>query len=196
MPLPVRAESKPLNPEIERILYQVQVLVEEAEGLVDGVNEDAFNWQPEPGRWSIGQNFQHLIVTGNLMLDEIEAATAKGRQEGKLSDGPFAYGFLGRWFHRLMLPPVKNRFKAPKKFDPQQRLDMAKVLEAWTSLHARARKAAENASGVDLAALKVSSPAASFIKYQLGIAFWIMTGHEKRHLWQARNVRNAPGFPA
>jgi hypothetical protein len=195
MPLPVRAESKPLNPEIERILYQIQVIVQEAEGLVDGITETAFNWQPEPGRWSIGQNLDHLNVTTRLMLDAMEAATAKARREGKLSDGPYAYGFLGRWFHRLVQPPVKRRFRAPKKFEPAPRLDMAKVIAEWVALHARARKAAESASGVDLAGIKVTSPAASFIRYELGIAFWILTGHQKRHLWQARNVRNSPGFP-
>jgi hypothetical protein len=194
--LPVRAETKPLNPEIERILYQMKVLVEEAEGLVDGVSEEAFNWQPEPGRWSIGQNIEHLNIAGRQMLAAVEAATAKARQEGKLSEGPFVYGFVGRWFHRLIQPPVKRRFAAPKKFEPPVRLEMTKVMEEWAALHARARKAAENASGVDLAGIKVSSPAARFISYQLGMAFWILTGHEKRHLWQARNVRNASGFPA
>jgi hypothetical protein len=196
MPLPIRAESKPLNPEIERILYQIQVIVEEAEGLVQGVGEDAFNWRPEPGRWSIAQNLQHLNVTGGLMLDAIEATTARARQQGKLSDGPYSYGFLARWFHRLIQPPVRRRFRAPKKFEPGPRPEMAKTLADWVALHERARKAAESASGVDLAAVKVASPASRLVKYELGMAFWILTGHERRHLWQARNVRNAPGFPA
>ena len=196
MPLPVRAESKPLNPEIERILYQIKVVVEEAEGLIDGVSDDAFNWQPEPGRWSIAQNLEHLNVTGTQMLDAIETAIRQAREQGRLSEGPYAYGFLSRWFHRLIQPPVKRRFNAPKKFQPGPRMDKAAVLEKWTAMHVREKKVAESASGVDLAGIKVASPAASLIKYDLGMAFWILTGHEKRHLWQARNVRNAAGFPA
>jgi hypothetical protein len=34
------------------------------------------------------------------------------------------------------------------------------------------------------------------LKFTLGQAFRLLAAHERRHLWQARNVRNAPNFPA
>jgi hypothetical protein len=51
------------------------------------------------------------------------------------------------------------------------------------------------ANGLDLARARVRSPAASWIQVPLGTGFMAMTAHERRHLWQARRVLEAPGFP-
>jgi hypothetical protein len=41
----------------------------------------------------------------------------------------------------------------------------------------------------------VKSPAVSWIRLPLGSGFALMVAHERRHLWQARNVINETGFP-
>jgi len=196
MPLPPRTDVKYFNPEIERLLFQVKVIVEELEGLVDGVSETQFHWSPQPGAWSIGQCIDHLNVALQQYLVILEPAIANTRKSGALSEGPFVYGFLSRMFLRMTLPPVKRRFSAPKVFVPGTQKKMAMVLAEWKTLHERLSKTLESASGIDLKRVKVPSPASSLMKISLGMAFWILTAHEKRHLWQARNVRNAKGFPA
>jgi DinB superfamily len=196
MPIPTRAKSKILNPEIERLLYQVKVIVEEASGLFDGVSNAQFNWKPAPGSWSMAECFDHLNVSAKKMLDSMEPAIQKARATGQLSDGPFVYGFLGRMFNRMTAPPVKRRFSAPAAFRPSADKKMETVVAEWAKTHERMNQVIESASGIDLQRVKVTSPASSMIKFNLGIYFWVMTTHEKRHLWQARNVRNAPGFPA
>jgi hypothetical protein len=44
------------------------------------------------------------------------------------------------------------------------------------------------ASGLDLARARVSSPAARWLTMSLGSGFALMAAHERRHLWQARRV--------
>jgi hypothetical protein len=44
------------------------------------------------------------------------------------------------------------------------------------------------ANGLDLARAYVSSPAAAWLRFSLGSGFDLMAAHERRHLWQARNV--------
>jgi hypothetical protein len=51
------------------------------------------------------------------------------------------------------------------------------------------------ANGLDLARARVRSPVATWIQVPLGTGFAAMTAHERRHLWQARRVIEAPGFP-
>ena len=73
---------------------------------------------------------------------------------------------------------------------------MADVLTEWEASHARLEEVVRQADGLDLERIKVPSPVTNLIKYNLGMAFWIQTAHDRRHLWQAREVRNHPGFPA
>lgn len=195
MPLPPRVYDRTLNSEIERLLYQVKVIRMEAEGLVWGLNDERFNWTPEAGRWSMAQCFDHLNITNRLMITQLEDAMQRGRAAGKLSDGPYTYGFVGRWFLRMMQPPVKRRFKAPKPFQPALRKKLEEVLPEWGRTHDRVAELIREANGLDLERIKVVSPATKLLKYNLGIAFWVQTTHDRRHLWQAREVRNQQRFP-
>lgn len=196
MPLPRREYDRSINAEIERLVYQVNVVRQEAEGLLWGLTDEQFNWSPGPGRWSMAQCFDHLNVSNELFLKQLEKSIRDGRAAKLLSAGPFSYGFLSRWFYRKLQPPVKSRFKAPKNLEPAPRRTLAEVTEKWEITHGRISDLIHDANGLDLAAIKVTSPAASFIRYPLGMGFWIQTAHDRRHLWQARQVRNHPGFPA
>lgn len=195
MPLPRREYDRTINAEIERLVYQVNVIRQEADGLLWGLSDDQLNWPPGAGRWSMAQCIDHLNVSNQLAIKGLEKAVRDGRAAGLLSQGPFAYGFLSRWFHRKLLPPVKSRFRAPKNMEPASHRTLAEISAQWKITHDRLEDLIHDANGLDLAAIKVTSPAASFIRYSLGMAFWIQTAHDRRHLWQARQVRNRPDFP-
>jgi hypothetical protein len=53
----------------------------------------------------------------------------------------------------------------------------------------------KQADGLDLRRVRARSPVIAWLKYSLGISFAAYLAHQRRHLWQARQVRNAPGFP-
>jgi hypothetical protein len=196
MPLPARSYDRATNAELERILYQISVIRQECEGLLNGISNQQFNWSPAPGAWSIGQCLDHLNVTNKLFIPIFEEGIRKGRQEGKLSDGPYSYSWLSRYMFNAMQPPVKRKSTAPKAFQPGDKKDISEVLSAWNATHDRVTEIVRDANGIDLQRIKVPSPVTSLIKYNLGMAFWIQTAHDRRHLWQAREVRNHPAFPA
>jgi hypothetical protein len=47
----------------------------------------------------------------------------------------------------------------------------------------------EDATGLNLTALRFPSPLARYIKMNLLEFFSVFNGHSRRHLWQATNVR-------
>jgi DinB superfamily len=197
MPLPPRPPDKKLNPELERLVYQAKVIRQEAEGLVVGLTEEQLRWRPAPGQWSVAECFLHLNATNRKMADQLEAAIRRGRQMNQLSDGPFSYGFLSRMFHRMMEPPVKRRFKAPAAFDVkgQAHKPWAEIEAEWRSTHDRLDGLLQQANGLDLARIRTKSPASALISYPVGMGFWIQAAHDRRHLWQARQVINHANFP-
>jgi hypothetical protein len=50
------------------------------------------------------------------------------------------------------------------------------------------------AEGLDLARIRTISPVNRLIRLPLGAYLQFILAHDRRHLWQARQVRNAPGF--
>jgi hypothetical protein len=54
----------------------------------------------------------------------------------------------------------------------------------------------QRADGLDLKRARERSPAVPLFKWSLGTMLAITLAHERRHLWQARTVRNDKGFPA
>jgi hypothetical protein len=195
MPLPVRTYDRTVNAELERVLYQIDVIKQECIGLLDGINEEQFNWPPAPGAWSIGQCLGHLNATNRAFLPLMEDAIRKAREQGLTGDGPYTYNWLSRYFFRLVQPPVRMKFKAPKSLHAPPRLNIAEVRKEWDETHARIEQAVRSANGVDLQRAKMVSLIGSLIKYNLGMGFWIQTGHDRRHLSQARQVRNHADFP-
>jgi hypothetical protein len=51
-------------------------------------------------------------------------------------------------------------------------------------------------SGLHLARIRITSPASRFFRMSLGQCFGMLAAHQRRHLWQARGVRDTDGFPS
>ena len=196
MPIPRRSYDRTLNAELERLLYQEKVILQEAEGLYWGLSDSQLNWRPPSGGWSIAQCLDHLNRINDKMAAGIAEAIQRGRSSNMLHDGPYTYGFLSRWFLRTLQPPVAKRFRAAKPFQPAPHRSMDELKPDWERTHAKMQDLLHSCQGLDLARIKVQSPAARLIKYPLGVAFWIQTVHDRRHLWQMRQVRNHASFPA
>jgi hypothetical protein len=51
------------------------------------------------------------------------------------------------------------------------------------------------ADGLDLRRARQRSPILPVLKWSLGTMFALVLAHERRHIWQARQVRNSKAFP-
>jgi hypothetical protein len=181
--------------ELQGYSRQVEEIKRDAEDLVRGLSEEQFNWQPAPAAWSISQCLEHLNMTARLYFPIIAEAINHARVKGWLSQGPFKHGWFGKMLVRSAEPPPKMRFKTPRKFRPPADQPLAQVYSQFVSFQDRLLDLIREANGVDLGRPKVQLPATKLIKLTLGQGLGLMTAHERRHLWQARQVKDNPGFP-
>ena len=131
------------NAELKGYSDQLLSVKQDAIGLMSGLSDAQFNWQPAPGRWSMAGCFPHLNKSAaRLFIPAIDGAIATARAKALRSDGPFAYSAWERWFIRNHDAPPKMQFKA------------------------------------------------------FGSLVQMMLAHERRHVWQARGVRQQPKFAA
>jgi DinB superfamily len=171
---------------------QLRSLIPEARDVISGLSESQINWHPLPGSWSIGECIAHLNTTNALYVRNLEQSFHLARQQGWTnSGGEPRPGMFERWFSFSLEPPYRIRFKAPKQFEPPStRYERDELLARWVSNHERLLHLALDNSDIDWKKTKVSSPVSNRIKLSAIGVFAVIGAHDRRHLWQAQQIRS------
>lgn len=190
--------EEPLHPELAEYRRGFAANRREAEETCAGLSIGQCNWRPEPTRWSIAECLVHLNVSADVYTRHIGIAIQHGRARGLTAPGPFRYGPLARWLLRGLEPPVLHRSRTPRRFSPPAGVhhDIEDVLRRFREAGQRWDECLERANGLDLVRVKVRSPVVPLVRFPLGAQLAGQAAHERRHLWQARQVKAAPGFPS
>ncbi len=171
--------------ELRRELDRVRARTSE---VFSGVPDDALNRRPAEKSWSASECALHLVEVNDPYLGQVEAAIGAARPEHRTATGPFRYSWFGRWFLRQVAPGNGKRMPTARSFEPGRRDAGAEAAERLMATLDRLERAIRDSDGLDLAAVKVTSPALSLLKFQLGVALRMLVLHTERHVDQARRA--------
>jgi hypothetical protein len=128
------------------------------------------------------------------VLPALDAALARAHDQGVTGAGPFRYGPIGRWFLSAQAPGAGGRVRTPGRYAPTRSdIDLAVAIERFEAVQAAFSATLEAADGIDLARVRVPSPASALLRFQAGIWLRSLPVHTLRHLAQAQRVRDALG---
>lgn len=181
------------HPELEALARQLDAVDADAARLVDDLDEARGTWRAAAGTWSVAECLDHLAVTNRVFLEAMrpaaEAALAGGRQRRR----PAVPGAFGRWFVGALEPPVKRWLgvKAKPVVQPQPSPSLADAVARFAASQAEVRAFIDRFAGIDLAGVRFPNPIVPLVRYSLATALHVIPAHERRHLWQAWNVRRA-----
>ncbi|MBZ5578476.1 MAG: DinB family protein [Acidobacteriia bacterium] len=181
--------------ELEEIHKQFELIGEQAKAVAAGLTETQFTWRPAPQDWSIQECLGHLTMVGQHQIRLIESAVQHARVRGITGSGPFRYGWIERAILRQTEPPARRRFSAPRRFRPVHGQPVTAILPTFLHVQREFIRLTAQSDGLDLARVKVATPITRFLKLSLGIMLAQQAAHERRHLEQARRVRQNPRFP-
>ncbi len=185
-----------LAPELDELRRQFEAIAEEAAALVAPLGEEQFHWKPSGDRWSIAECLEHLNATARSYLPVIDDGIAEAIRLGTYAEGPFEYRWYARLLVRLIEPPPVFRMKATPQVAPAADRPKRATANGFAAYQVQYVDRLRQSNGIDLATARVRSPIATWLRIPLGCGFAAMVAHERRHLWQARQVLEAPGFPA
>ena len=188
MPLKLEYTPAELVSELERQSAQAQ-------GLAAGLSDSALNWQPNGGKsWSVAQCLDHLVIMNRMYTKALQDAVAANEDQLEPRKVPIQpSGWFMRWFIGTEEPPPKFKLPAPKKLAPPSQLTGA-VVEEFQGLQKQLVDFVNEWGEADLNDLKMKNPLAP-IQLKLDTALLIISYHNRRHLWQAENVKKSAGFP-
>ncbi len=184
----------------KRVTIQ-QIEVQSLEGLarvrrlIDGLSDAQLLWRPSPGSWSIIECLHHLNATLASYRRPMRVTFERERQNAPLAPSSFRVGFIASKFAGILEPPYRMKVKAPGALLPPAEIEPAKVIAEFTRTREELLEFARDASRVDMSSIRFASPVMSLLKLSLTEAFLVILAHDRRHLWQAENVRNQPTFP-
>jgi hypothetical protein len=190
----------PVSPETGSFAAAIDENLANAEKVAAGLSKEQFNWRADPGVWSIGQCFAHLNITDGFDLVTLESLIADARARVLTGNGPFRYGFLSTKFAQSQDLPVKRKASAPKVFQPPPDVNPEEAVAEYRRIAKGVRRLVLSSDGLDLARIKVTlgalpAPLRAIFKMPLGARFLLLTNHNRRHVWQAGEVRKHPSFP-
>jgi hypothetical protein len=181
---------------MDGLVAELEAVGRDASKVFGGLSTAQLNWKPSAEQWSVGQCFDHLIVTNRCFFPDIErvaAGTYKSSLWGRVS--PLS-GFFARFILKALDPEKGRKTKAPRVFEPTQS-DVAPDIIGRFAAHQDDLVAHMRATAdADLRGLKVTSPVSPVATYTLLDAYRIVVAHERKHFEQARRVTQSAGFPA
>jgi hypothetical protein len=179
--------------ELRALSTELDAADADAAALVQGLDAAGGSWRREPGSWSIAECLDHLATANRVYLRAMQPAADRARERGLLRRGPALPGMLGRLFIKWMEPPVRPRMrgKAPRLIRPREQPPLQNAYADFVQQQRQVRAFIEAYADIDLAGVTFPNPFVSGLRWSLATGLRIITSHERRHLWQAWNVRRA-----
>jgi DinB superfamily len=168
----------------------------EARRIIGELSDEQANWQPSETAWSIAQCIDHLARSNSMYAVALQEAVTGAGSSGKARrDAIRPGGWVSAQFIRSLEPPPKQKMRAPKKIIPASRVGAREALEAFLDATKSMRAVVRDGAGLDLNRIRFKNPFFGFLRFTVGSGLLITSAHNRRHLWQAEQVRRAAGFP-
>ena len=179
----------------EEFIAELERQTAQAQALTSGLNQESLNWQPNGGNsWSVAQCLDHLVIMNAIYAKALQAAVENNRDQLEPRKKPIQpSGWFTRFFIGFEEPPPKLKLPAPKKIAPPSQLTSA-ILGDFEAVQNQLVEFVRQWGDTDLGDLKVKDPLFP-LHLTADTELLIVAAHNRRHLWQAEQVKSNPGFP-
>jgi DinB family protein len=182
-----------LPPDLQTLQDALDVAERDARALVNGLTEAQGTWRADAGSWSVAECLDHLATSNVVYLAAMRPAAFRALTDGRRRRRAAAPGLVGGWFVRYLEPPVSRRFKskAPRKIRPRVGPSLADAVTSFIASQGEVRAFLRTYADIDLAGVRFANPFIRGVRFSLATGLHVIAAHERRHLWQAWQVRRA-----
>lgn len=181
-----------LHPQLIEIVGQLDDASERARQIAGSLDREQMRQRSAPNKWSIAECLVHLSLSSQAeiaVLDEVFARTTTPESSNKAI---YKMDLLGGFLKWTLEPPPMfwSKLKTTQEFQPINVEPVERALPDFLDLQEQVKIRVRQANGLPLDRIKVVSPFNRKVKYNLLSCFHILLAHERRHLWQAEQIKN------
>lgn len=180
---------------LKQLWLDVTAVTLRVEALLESHSEGQLNWHPRQGSWSIAECILHLIATADTYHPRLRAAVRYARDNSLLAKRPYKPGVVARRFIAAVGPDSRVRIPTFRAFQPESSEWDPTVLPRFVRQQAELISIIRDADGHELNAVKFPSPVSRWLRFSVGEGLELLVRHQERHVRQAEDRRQMPGFP-
>ncbi len=181
--------------DLPTILVEASLVADETKRVFGRLSGEQVNWKPREGEWSIGQCFDHLVISNRPYVQIFDEILAGRRRQRVWERMPLLPRLFGRALINTLRPDSGRRAKARPAFNPSSSHIAPAIIATFLEQQERLRRLMEASRELDLDGITITSPVLRFVTYSLMDACRIIVVHEQNHVVQATRVMASQGFP-
>ena len=181
---------------MSEIISKLETISADTQKTFGALSAEQINWKPDTKSWSVGQCFEHLIVTNNLYFPNIQKVIDGKHRNNFFSKIPFASDLVAVLMKNSLNPEQKRKMKTFKIFEPAASDVSETIIEDFAENQQKLIEMFIAVKDFDIHKIKISEPIGTALNLRLDDAFEILALHEKRHFQQAERVTKTSGFPS
>jgi DinB family protein len=181
--------NQPLPADLQSVLNELDRTDQQARHIVSDLSEAQLNRHPSPTAWSVAQCLMHLGQMNSVLTAALRIAVRQTNKNSAMPRKPIQPGWFGRWFINQMEAPPRRKMKTPRQGMPKAYKSGEEILRAFIAAHDELRSLIHEARDLDLNRIRFRNPFIGLLRYTVGTALLVIGAHDRRHLWQARQVQ-------
>ena len=181
--------------DLTTVLAEGRLVADETKRRFGHLSAEQINWKPGGDEWSIGQCFDHLIISNRPFLTIIEEIGQGRRRRRAWERVPLLPRVFGKLLIRTLRPDTGRKVKAPRALNPSTSQIPAAIITSFVEQQDLLLQRMEATGGLELERITITSPVARLITYSLMDAYRLIVVHEQNHFVQASRLLQWPGFP-
>jgi hypothetical protein len=167
--------------ERERLLAHMDMTANWLIDEVSGLSAAQAQFRPGPGRWSIGEVLEHLVVVAPIYWQDLQSALAKPRnRHNSMTDADVLWYGIDRTHREQAIPSERP---------PEAARDIRTLLDVYRQHHDRLLQYVKTTRD-DLRSHIVERQGCDAYQWAL-----LISTHEQRHILQIREIKAHPKFP-
>lgn len=179
---------------MKEIISELQTISEKTKSTFGNLSSTQINWKPNPKSWSVGQCFEHLIITNNLYFPAIQKVIDGEHRNNFFSNIPFSTNLIGTLMKNSLKPEQARKMKTFKIFEPATSNVSSTIFADFAENNRKLIKMIEACKDLEIHKIKIPEPLSPALNLRLDDAFEILVLHEQRHFLQAERVMQMESF--
>ena len=167
--------------DLSSVLSAGRLVADETRRAFNQLSAEQINWRPSKTEWSIGQVFDHLIISNRPYLTIIEEVRERRKRRRAWERMPLLPRFFGKSLISTLRPDSGRKVKARPAFYPSTSHISAEIITNFIEQQDRLLTLMEATRGLNLDGITITSPVVRFITYSLMDAYRIIVVHEQNH---------------
>jgi hypothetical protein len=178
--------------DLSTVLAEADLVGDETKRLFGRLSGEQMNWKPRPGEWSIGQCFDHLIISNRPYVPIFEDILAGRRRPRVWERMPLLPRLFGTLLIGLLRPDSDRRARARPAFYPSSSHIPPAIIATFLEQQEQLLRLMGASRDLDLDRIVTTSPVLGPVTYSLMDACRIIVVHEQNHVVQAARVTESP----